>query len=119
MLFPDDNGESILLITDEVWDKYGALIRYEGTEVGHCVIAPVGSSTQEGVGYDHADTNKLQVFAPPGTVVIEGQRVLIRGKVFVVEYPSFDYSRGRRPVVRRHRPKVVFTVARGDAHDHL
>lgn len=119
MLFPDDNGETILLIDSVVRDKYGALIRYEGTEVEHCVIVPAGSATQEGIGFDHADTTKLQVLAPPGTVVAEGQRILIRDELFVVEYPSFDYSRGRRPVVRRHRPKVVFTVARGDVHDHL
>ena len=70
-------------------------------------------------GYVHADVKKLQVIAPPGTIVEEGMTIRIRGLLYTVDFTPFDYSVGRKPVVRSHKPKVVFTVSRGEVHDHL
>lgn len=122
-MFPDQHGETVEVLGEAQRSPYGKLLdRPVVKEINHCVISPAGDSKDPGGladGYVHADINKYQVLAPPGTQVVEGQIIRIRGEEFTVDFTPFDYSVGRRPVVRRHRPKVLFTASRGEVHDHL
>lgn len=114
-------GETVRVLGDEpVRDKYGAVLGWQVEhEIPNCMVSPAGDQVVQGEGFVSGDLTKLQVLAPPGTSVDEGQRVQIRGQVYRVEFVQFDYSYGRRPALARHRPRVMFTVVRGDAHDHV
>lgn len=117
-MFPDQHGETIKLLGEPRYSDYGQLLGREilGT-IEHCVIGPAGDSEVLDDGYFTADVNRLQVFAPPGTVIEDRARVDIRGRVYIVQARGFDYSPGRRPVVARHRPKVVFTAVAAEVSD--
>lgn len=113
-------GEVVKVLGDAVRNKYGAILGWAvAHEIPNCVVSPAGDQVVRGDGFVHGDLSKLQVLAPPGCEVEEGQRVQIRGLVYRVEFAPFDYSVGRRPLLARHRPRVMFTVVRGDAHDHV
>lgn len=119
-MWPDEHGETVTVIGAERRSPYGALLGYETVaEIPHCVVSPKGATVEDGVGMVSGEVNSWQVAAPMGTHISEGDRVLIRGEIFTVDYPPFDYSVGRRPVLATHSPKVVFTASRGEAHDHL
>lgn len=113
-------GEVIKLLASEpTRNEYGAVLGWKVEQsVPGCVISPAGDQVVRGDGFVHGDLSKLQVIAPAGTQVREGQHVQIRGDIYRVEFEPFDYSVGRRPVLGRHRPRVLFTVVRGEAHDH-
>lgn len=71
--------------------------------------------TGDDVSRDRDGTvTKLRVFAPPGTVVDEGQLVEVRGQTWRIDGVVFDWSTNRRPVLARHRPRVEFVVNRGE-----
>ena len=118
-MFPDRYGESISIrggVTGR--DHRGRPIYGADTVVEHCVVSPAGDQVVKGDGFAHGDITKLQVLAPPGTVVADGDTVTIRGENYTVQQRrSFDYSVGRRPVVSWHQPKVVFIVERGEVSD--
>lgn len=113
---PDANGETITIRGGIVGRDARGRPRYaDGVEVAHCVVSPAGDQVVKGDGFVHGDITKLQVLAPAGTKVADGDVVVIRGEEFIVsERKSFDYGRGRRPVLARHRPKVIFHVERGE-----
>lgn len=84
-------------------------------EIPGCVVSPAGDQVIKGDDFVHGDITKLQVLAPAGTAVSDGDVVTIRGEDYVVQpRKSFDYSVGRRPVLRFHRPRVIFIVERGE-----
>lgn len=113
-------GETVKVLGQEQRSEYGKLLGYEVVdELEGCTVSPAGDSIVNGDGFIHGDISKLQVLAPAGSVVWEGQKVEIRGQIYSVDFTPFDYSHGRRPVLAAHQPRVIFTVSRGDAHDHL
>lgn len=115
-------GETIFRLADDVeLDRFGVpLDRPIVGQVDHCVVSPAGDQVVQGDGYVHGDVSKYQILAPPGTVFRDGDVVRVRGEEFVVDpLLSFDYSIGRRPVLRRHRPRVMVTVSRGEVSDGL
>lgn len=117
-MFPDQHGETVTVLGELTYSDYGKLLGSEVVAtIEHCVIGPAGDSEATDDGYFTADVNRLTVYAPPGTVVEDGARVDIRGRVYVVQARGFDYSVGRRPVVPRHRPKVVFTAVAAEVSD--
>lgn len=116
-MMPDQHGESIFFLGEPVRDEWGMLLdRPVVKEVPHCVVSPAGDQVVEGEGYTHGDISKFQILAPAGTLFRDGDIVRVRGEEFQVDpLQSFDYSVGRRPVLgRRHRPKVIVTVSRGE-----
>lgn len=114
------SGEVVKVLGEEQRSDYGKLLGYEVLEDLHgCTVSPAGDSIVNGDGFIHGDISKLQVLAPASSVVVEGQQVEIRGQIYTVDFTPFDYSHGRRPVLAAHQPRVMFTVSRGDAHDHL
>lgn len=114
------SGETVKILGAENRDQWGKLLGYTVTrEIHGCVVARAGEVVVRGEGYVGGDLTKFEVLAPAGTVVEGGQRVEIRGEVCVVDFPGFDHSVGRRPVLSRHRPRVSFTASRGEVHDHL
>ena len=119
-MFFNSQGETVKLLSEEpIRSDYGTVLGWTvEQEIPHCVVSPAGDQVVRGDGFMQGDISKLQVLAPAGTVVEEGRHVEIRGHVYRVEFTPFDYSVGRRPALTRHRPKVLFTVSRGDAHDH-
>lgn len=121
MLRPDQCGETIA-IRGEVTgrDHRGRPIYGAGKVIEHCIISPVGDQVVKGTGFVHGDISRLQVLAPPGTVVRDGDTVVIRGVEYRVDQlKSFDYLPGRRPVVSFHQPKVMFIVERGEVSDDV
>lgn len=116
MIRPDQAGETVVVrgeITGR--DRRGRPIYGPDRPVHHCVVSPAGDQVVRGDGFVHGDITRLQVLAPAGTRVQDGDRVSIRGQDYVVnQLQSFDYSPGRRPVVPWHQPKVVFVVERGE-----
>lgn len=83
--------------------------------VADCVVFPAGASKIDDADVLDGDTTALTVLAPAGTEVHEGEECSIRGITFVVKHVPFDYAVGRRPVNRRHRPRVTITVERTEA----
>lgn len=117
---PDQNGEAIhikgRLIDRDARGRpqYGPDITVE-----HCIVSPAGDQVIKGEDFVHGDMTKLQVLAPAGTMVADGDVVNIRGENYTVQQlQSFDYSVGRRPAVSHHRPKVIFIVERGEVSNH-
>lgn len=89
-------------------------------EIPGCEIFPAGDQVIKGDDFVHGDITKLQVLAPAGTTVADGDVVTIRGEDYVVQpRKSFDYSVGRRPALRSHRPKVIFIVERGEVSGNV
>lgn len=89
-------------------------------EIPDCVVSPAGDQVIKGDDFVHGDISKLQILAPPGTAVSDGDVIVVRGEDYVVQpRKSFDYSVGRRPVLRSHRPKVIFIVERGEVSDNV
>lgn len=119
-LLDGKDGETIHLLAEEpTRNEYGKVLGWKvERSIPGCVISPAGDQVVQGEGFIHGDLTKLQVLAPAGTTVEEGQHVQIRGEIYRVEFTPFDYSVGRRPALRRHRPRVIFTVVRGESHDH-
>ena len=116
MIRPDQAGETIHVrggITGR--DHRGRPVYGADRAIDHCVVSPAGDQVIKGNDFVHGDMTRLQVIAPPGTVVKDGDVVVIRGGNFTVQQRlSFDYSPGRRPAVAHHTPKVVFQVERGE-----
>ncbi|MBE7338122.1 hypothetical protein [Corynebacterium aurimucosum] len=120
MLTPDRAGETVKVLGEEKRTQYGKLLGYQvAKEIPHCIVSPAGDSLVNGTGFMHGDISKVQVLAPSGTTVAEGQRIDIRGELYTVDFAPFDYTVGRRPAHPFHRPKVLFTASRGDVHDHI
>ena len=79
----------------------------------NCRVQPL--VLDEDVGRDREGTyTELRVFAPAGTRVSASSEAMIRGEWFRVSEPPHDWSAYRRPVMRRHRPSVVFVAKRGE-----
>lgn len=112
-------AESVFIKGEVIGTDYRGRPEYgPDREVPGCVVSPAGDQVIKGDDFVHGDISKLQVIAPPGTSVGDGDVVVIRGEDFTVnQLQSFDYSVGRRPVLRRHRPPVVFVVERGEVSD--
>lgn len=116
MLRPDQAGETIHVKGGIIGRDYRGRPQYgPDTPIEHCVVSPAGDTVIKGDGFVHGDITKLQVLAPPGTAVKDGDVVVIRGQEYLVQArESFDYSHGRRPAVRHHSPKVIFIAERGE-----
>ena len=108
------DGETLHVVATSVtYDPDGNPVEHaEGEAIHHCVVEPVGQATIDDRDVVSGDTTTLRVLAPAGVVVDEGARVMFRGDEFVVKFDPFDYSRGRRPVLSRHRPRTVFLIER-------
>lgn len=108
--------ESIEVIQKQTFDRYGRLIT-AGNEriITGCVIGVHAQSDIDSNGVIDGDATSLDVFAPAGTVLTEGTEVEVRGKTYTVVNTPFDWSVGRQPVNRFHRPRVQFVVQRKEA----
>lgn len=96
-------------------DRRGRPQYAAGQLVKHCIVSPAGDQVFKGSDFVHGDMERLQIIAPAGTRVADGDVVEVRGEDFTVQQRmSFDYSVGRRPAVSWHQPKVVFIVERGE-----
>lgn len=116
---PDQAGETIHIrgkITGR--DHRGRPKYSDGVDVEHCVVSPAGDQVVKGLDFVHGDITRLQILAPAGTSVADGDVVVVRGEDYTVQQRlSFDYSVGRRPAVSWHQPKVLFIVERGEVSD--
>lgn len=112
-------GETVYLLGEIERNEWEEVIGRKITaEIPGCVVSPAGETVVNGDSYAHGDITKYQVLAPAGTRVFDGDTVRIRGEDFEVQgIQSFDYSIGRRPALRSHRPRVSFVVARGEVGD--
>lgn len=113
---PDQNGETIYLKGEIIGRDHRGRPQYgPDTPIEHCVVSPAGDQVIRGDDFVHGDITRLQILAPPGTAVTDGDVVVVRGEDYTVQQrKSFDYAVGRRPVVAHHTPKVLFIVERGE-----
>lgn len=118
---PDEFGEPITIKGGLVGRDHRGRPQYgDDTIVERCIVSPAGDQVTRGDGFVHGDISRLQVLAPAGTRVQDGDVVVIRGVEYRVDQlQSFDYSVGRRPVVSWHQPKVVFIVERGEVSSNV
>lgn len=58
-------------------------------------------------------TSAVRVWAPAGTTVKHDDDVTIRGLLYQVVATAWDWSKNRKPMLRRHKPSVVFDAVRG------
>lgn len=116
-LITGGDGETILVLADDDgFDPDGNPIAHpEGEPIHNCVVEPAGQTDIDGHDVVSGDTTTLRVHAPAGTVIEEGAVVVYRGEEYVVKFPSFDYSRGRRPALARHRPRTLFIIEQARA----
>lgn len=120
-MFPDQHGEPVYVVGEQERDEWGEVLGNKILKtIPNCIVSPAGDYVVQGESYTHGDITKYQVLAPAGTKLGDGDIVQIRGEIFQVDpLQSFDYSIGRRPALRRHRPKVIFTVSRGEVGDGI
>lgn len=110
-------NETIRVLGEEDYDEEkgtlipAAVIR----NIPGCVIDTAGQSKINGDDISDGNTDRLRILAPAGTVIHEGETVEIRGVVYRVQHIPFDYSVGRRPVLARHRPRLLFIAERKEA----
>lgn len=81
-------------------------------EIPGCVLDTAGQSKINGDDVSDGNTDRLRILAPAGTVIREGEIIEVRGITYRVQHIPFDYSVGRRPVLARHRPRVLFIAER-------
>ena len=108
--------ETVIVVGSPVVDRYGDVIDNGGRRViSGCVVGLLGQAEVDGPGVWDGDSTVLEVLAPPGTVIDQGDIVEVRGERYVVKHVPFDWSVGRRAAHPRHRPPVRFLVERGEA----
>lgn len=83
--------------------------------IDDCVVDTDGQSKINGEDVSDGNSDRLRILAPAGTVLKEGQVLEIRGERYLVAHIPFDHSIGRRPVMSRHRPKVLIIAERREA----
>lgn len=107
-------SETVTVVGEDEYDWDGNLIPGSGKrEIAGCTVSPAGQSRIDQADVDGI-TSSLQVLAPAGTTIAEGEQVKIRGLTYTVDQVPFDWSHRRRPANPRHRPKVAFIVKRGE-----
>ena len=108
--------EKVIVVGSPVVDRYGDVIDNGGRrEISGCVVGLLGQAEVDGPGVWDGDSTVMEVLAPPGTVIDQGDIVEVRGERYVVKHVPFDWSVGRRAAHPRHRPPVRFLVERGEA----
>lgn len=106
-------SESIIVLGKEKLDRDGRLV-YDAhpRTIDDCIVGPHGQAVIDGQGIFSGDTTTLQVLAPGGATIREGEIVEIRGQTYSVKHVPFDYSRGRRPALASHQPRTAIVVER-------
>lgn len=105
--------ERIVVIGKRSLDRYGNVVTEHGSRViDGCVVGLQGQSDIDGGGVWDGDATILEVLAPGDTVIGEGEIVECRGQEYTVTNVPFDWSVGRRPVNRRHKPRTRFLIER-------
>lgn len=105
--------ETLKVVGEPKMDIYGDLIETPTTRtIPGCVVGLRGQADVDGGGVFDGDATTLEVFAPPGTQITEGEVVECRGERYRVVHVPFDWSVGRQPRLSRHRPRVQFMIER-------
>lgn len=109
-------AETIEVISPPVLDDDGYLVAGSGDtqQIHDCVVQPTGQSVIETSDVFDGDVSTLTVYAPSDArgLVEQGHTVIWRGLAYQVKYLPFDWAHGRRPALKRHRPKCVFVIER-------
>lgn len=109
-------GETLTVKTSPVVDRYGDIVIPAGShEIHGCIVGLQGQADINGGGVWDGDATTLEVLAPAGSSVNEGDIVVFRGDIYTVKHVPFDWSVGRVPVVSHHQPRVRFLIERGEA----
>ena len=108
--------ERIVVIGEPKLDRYGNIVSdAEHRVIDGCVVGLRGQVDIDGGGVWDGDATTLEVLAPGGTVIHEGELVECRGQEYTVTNVPFDWSVGRRPANRRHKPRTRFLIERKEA----
>lgn len=106
-------SESIFVTSEPIEDGDGNIAPGGQTRrIDGCVIDTAGQSVINGEDVSDGNSDRLRILAPPGKSLFEGEVLTVRGERYVVVHIPFDYSIGRRPVMARHRPKVLVIAER-------
>lgn len=106
-------AETLTVVGEPQMDIYGDLIETPAIRtIPGCVVGLRGQADVDGGGVFDGDATTLEVFAPPGTQIAENEVVEFRGERYRVVHVPFDWSVGRQPRLRHHRPRVQFVIER-------
>ena len=109
-------AETLIVRGEATLDRFGDLVKSGEERVIHgCVVGLRGQSDIDGGGVWDGDATTLEVLAPGGTRILEGEIVEFRGEEYTVAHTPFDWSVGRRPVNPRHRPRTRFIIEKKEA----
>ena len=108
--------EQIVVIGKPSLDRYGNQVTAPDRRViDGCVVGLQGQADINGAGVWDGDATTLEVLAPGGTVIREGELVECRGQEYTVKNVPFDWSVGRRPANPRHKPRTRFLIERKES----
>ncbi len=109
-------AETLTVRGEVTLDRFGNLVRSEDDRaIPNCVVGLRGQSDIDGGGVWDGDATTLEVLAPGGTRIFEGEVVEFRGEEYIVAHVPFDWSVGRRPVNPRHKPRTRFIIEKKEA----
>lgn len=108
--------ESLTVVGKPTLDRYGNVVTEGASRVIEgCVVWLQGQADIDGGGVWDGDATTLEVLAPGGTLIREGETVQCRGQEYTVTNVPFDWSVGRRPANPRHKPRTRFLIQRKEA----
>lgn len=108
--------ETLVVVGRPVRDRFGdTIMEGAGRTIDGCVVGLRGQTDIDGGGVWDGDATTLEVLAPGGAVIREGDIVECRGQEYTVTNVPFDWSVGRRAVNPRHRPRTRFLIERREA----
>lgn len=109
-------AETLMVVGKPTVDRFGDVVMGgDARAITDCVVGLRGQVDIDGGGVWDGDATTLEVLAPGGTVIREGEIVECRGREYTVTNVPFDWSVGRRAVNPRHRPRTRFLIERREA----
>ncbi|CAB0520429.1 hypothetical protein CIP100629_01840 [Corynebacterium diphtheriae] len=109
--------EKILIQASPEYDYDGKLTETPKGSFFMADVAPVGDGviSDPDLGVVDGNSRRLQLLTTDSPSVGIGDVVVVRGESYAVIYKPWDWSHGRRPALRSHRPRVQIICERKEA----
>lgn len=106
--------EKILIQASPEYDHDGNLTKTPKGSFFMADVAPVGDGviSDPSSGVVDGNSRRLQLLTTDSPPVEIGDVVVVRGEEYAVIYKPWDWSYGRRPVLRSHRPRAQIICER-------
>lgn len=106
--------EKILVQASPEYDYDGNLTEASKGSFFMADVAPAGDGviSDPSSGVVDGNSRRLQLLTTGSPPVEIGDVVVVRGESYAVIYKPWDWSHGRRPALRSHRPRVQIICER-------